>query len=1461
MSFFSNDEIIKESGIGAGDEVLAESISTEVDENSFAPVLPNGDFLLENKSGTTPDRERYYDETFVLGKRWDEPQPIRSKEGNKRSYPDVKSYDTDGKRQVNSMYFSDVLGIPQEDAYIQHDQLGKELFDVDDTPDGYFKRIKGRWNAGKASVARSEAASKILIDILRGKEFDSEAVKRAQQAGPKTTQDEMQKLRAWHEKMIGETVEQLPFTIEAGKFGIGGALVGAGVGFLLKSPKIGAKVGAIIGAGGRTAQLEAGGAFLEMLEVEDENGNKIDPQIAAAVSLGVGAINGGLEVGELSVILGTFGIGTSLFEGAARKVSTKLLANGTLRQIALKHSLKFGVALTTETAQEIVQEAAVIIGTEIAKEITNQRKGTGFEVAFDQEGFASAVAGRLIETGKKSLLGFPLLLGPGTLVSAVKEGAVATLKATKEEIEARQEVKETEDEVLADITEEIQVDDVIESLSQDKKIQDKAAEIKALPDEKKVDAIINQPAATDEQGVIEEELTIEDKAAIKKLEAEVEAEEAEVLEPNIHIGNLTQRMKKVLAEQFGKKPEDIGPFLEGAFLTKRTKIKITRAQAREFHDTELESLLDRLDNNKINTENQLAQANADWGNIKELRKVLGLLKIGRPFRVQRAGKNIIVTIESAKERIRSAIQPGVLEDANLTIGQVLNITLKRVAQAARHAFSVGKKEGVAQTKEHFRQVKERLAARKKLKVRIDKALKRINKKISGGVDFFYAEAITTLQKEIDPKKRIRKTLERRQRQREFLGKSSPEEIKSFPQKLFDSLNAKPLNDVTVAELEELADKMDSLKKLGKTKFNAKERTRKAVQQKNIKKSIFDMNKGKPFPEQPTTGAERNSEGLIKKLNSLFLLTLRMPRILDWIDGGKGTFKGKMHDLFYNRVNDQTNKELVEIDRRSKSMRDNMDSLGITDDELTREIPVGGGVNMFIEEVMGVYAALKNPKAKEAMLAQLRISEKTALGVVTNLNPKFIKLADAVIADYADSYARLRAAHIEFTNEDLGAELFYTPMVRLEKDGQLQNTDIVDQILARQGLRRTQTAKGFTIDRESIAPENQKPLDLKLMSVWRSQSAKQEHYTHFASLIKDLNGYLADDSFKKVINAKLGKGTHKILKDYVARVASPDAYKGFGTMEVLSRRLRGNIAMAYLSYNLLTVLKQAPSMALYLKDAGAANIMSSIGEFVANPKALLEKVRSKDPQVQHNLIAREFQQLANANDPTYRKLIKKVGQAGLEGIKFVDAVVRSIGWNAVYTKELQLNGSEMEARREAQNSTLRTQPTAGAKDIAALYTQNEVFNWFLMFTQQLNQIWNITTYDTFANWNNKNYQAAATDMLAVSLSAMFIWMISNKRLPEDEDDFLDMASDQFINMVPLIGKDIMGGKKGWGGAEIAPFEAVKGISKAVFSGDMEEIALETIKQSAAASGVPVVAIKRVGRFLESGELVELIGGKR
>ncbi len=1520
----------------------------------FSGDLPLGDrFALQDPKPINASNDLYknlYEDEVP----WDSTLSTGDRAALQQSFPFPKDIDMLGKRNFNALYFADQFNMPFSDALTMHDQLGAAYFDVDESIESlnietqsafYYDRIKNRYNNGVLNNAIGDKGASLLGRFLKNPEsVDLEAELKIIQALQKGfTLDRNEDVRAWHEKMLGATAEQLPVLGRGLKGGIKGGVAGGvsgGVSALIlgqlgpqaATPEevltvpagvlYGLKTGSALGAGIAIGKLEAGNTFANLMSLKDENGKPIDPKIAALVSLGVGSINGAIEIGEWIVLLSTFGIGTKVFEQAARKVTRKFLVQGTLGEIVARHILKFGGQLAVENLQELWQESVSITGEELAKELNNARKGTDFKPVTKEE-----VVARLTEVTVESFRAFPALLLPGTVISTTKE-AITTPKAGIPSVAqaipsvaqppkvAPKEVQVKPPEVqVPPITEGKIIDEVFEgdgtgipSVDEQQQVPQQVKESKI---EEQINSIVSEPL-TPEQA--EEDLTKQESAALKKLEAEIEIEDAEPVKPKLHIGNLTARMKKVLADELRReegskdplraaktgelikqkiqiekrikrqtgeaviedriqltklkkelKRREVGPFLEGAFPTKKAEIEITAGEARiALADLE-ESLAKKLDNNLIRTENDLAEANSDWADIKELRRVLGEKLGKRPFTVIRATKTKVFTIESTKERIAASLRPGILEDSGLTVGQVLGVTLKRMAQAARHAFSVGKKEGIAITKEHFRKLKEAQRARKALKNRINKALKTINKDIPKNVDFFYREAISRLQKEVDTKKRTKDTKLRRQAQREFLAKATNEQKAVFPQKLFDSLNAKQLEDVTIAELEQLAEQRQKLEQLGKTKKSAKINRARLIRENNTKKAIKTMGSVKTSPEQDGAGYVTNNNGIITKLRTAHITTLRMPRLLDWLDGKLGTFKGLMHELFYNRVNDQTNKELIEVDRRHRFMRDEMDSLGITDDELSVVVDLSGvksGLQLYVEQIMGVYAALKNPKAKEAMFNSMRITETQARAIVSNIaNTKFVRLADAVIEDYNDSYERLRDAHINFTDEDLGREDFYTPIVRLEKTGIVSNDDITDQLLARSGLKRSQAEKGFTIERLNIAPENQKPIDLRLMSVWRGQSVKQEHYIHFAELIKDLNGYLSDGKLAKAINNVLGPAGHRILSNYVKRVANPNIYKGFGTMETLSRKLRGNMAMAYLSYNLLTIAKQAPSLVLYLKDAGADALLSSFGEFVTNPKALLEKVSKLDPQIRANVIAREFEALERARDPGLQKLINKVGRTGLQGIIFLDRIIRSIGWNAVYEKELSLHGSQNEAIREAQNSTLRTQPTASAKDLADLYTQNEVLNWFLIFTQQLNQIWNIVTYDVFAHWNNKNYQKTASDVIAVSLNAMLIWMITNKRLPEDEDDLLDMTTDQMINIVPLLGKDIMAGKKGWGGTDIAPLKAAKEISRAISSDDQEKIAKALFEQLAVVKGVPITAIKRGAAFLETGELIELIGGKK
>lgn len=123
-----------------------------------------------------------------------------------------------------------------------------------------------------------------------------------------------------------------------------------------------------------------------------------------------------------------------------------------------------------------------------------------------------------------------------------------------------------------------------------------------------------------------EETTEEAKIA----EAKLAGEGAETVEPMLYIGNVTARMKdraaNMLALATGKAVEskDIGPFKEGAWPTKRTKIKMTRAQAEEYLAWLEKDIQNRLKYNLINTYEDMAKANADWGDVKALRRVLGI---------------------------------------------------------------------------------------------------------------------------------------------------------------------------------------------------------------------------------------------------------------------------------------------------------------------------------------------------------------------------------------------------------------------------------------------------------------------------------------------------------------------------------------------------------------------------------------------------------------------------------------------------------------------------------------------------------------------------------------------------------------------------------------------------------------------------------------------------------------------
>jgi len=236
------------------------------------------------------------------------------------------------------------------------------------------------------------------------------------------------------------------------------------------------------------------------------------------------------------------------------------------------------------------------------------------------------------------------------------------------------------------------------------------------------------------------------------------------------------------------------------------------------------------------------------------------------------------------------------------------------------------------------------------------------------------------------------------------------------------------------------------------------------------------------------------------------------------------------------------------------------------------------------------------------------------------------------------------------------------------------------------------------------------------------------------------------------------------------------------------------------------------MALYLGECGPGHLLSSAADFAMHPFEMMEFVTSRDPQVKHRKIERELEELKLADAALYSRMQKAVGRVGMMGIYAMDRAAITIGWKAVYDANVNTVG-ETEAIRLAQNATLRTQPEAHAKDIADLYAKAEAYNWFLMFTNQLNQIYNLTTYDIPSNVRQGKYYDALLQTTVFLITAMVIWIITNKMLPEEPDDVVEAILEQFINSLPLIGRYIVSGAEGWSAGAPAPIEAISNVSQA------------------------------------------------
>ena len=721
----------------------------------------------------------------------------------------------------------------------------------------------------------------------------------------------------------------------------------------------------------------------------------------------------------------------------------------------------------------------------------------------------------------------------------------------------------------------------------------------------------------------------------------------------------------------------------------------------------------------------------------------------------------------------------------------------------------------------------------------------VTKRVPSTVDAEYRHTIEELQRAVDPSFRTKKALERKNARREWL-KRNPEAREALSKRTLKTIDAKSLNEMTQEELECVRDDIQRLITIGKNKKRIRGQLFMA-KVKGHRGDILRALAGRDHIQKEKPWAETAGERRKERFASFKTSTLRPWAILDAIDGG-GDYQGPTYELFFNETNRAVERELRSIERREERVHGALEGLGLTVNDFAKK-RMYGTRELTMTEALAIYAAAKNASS-HAYLNAMDIDDNEIAAVSAALTPEEVKAAEAIMDDYEQEKERLRQAHLVVANVLMDYEENYTPIVTVSREYSSHKDQLTEESLMRANLKRGKAPNGMTIGRMKNM-KNRPAMKLDLYGVWAEEIRKSEHYIESAQTIK-MQWATMNKQVKGEITSVMGRAYTKELEAMVNRFANPTAYNAYSPGREWVKLVRTNAAIAFLSYNMVTAWKQVFSVAYYLGDTSPGRLLSGIGQTMGHWKATRDFVFARDAQMKNRGIDRAYEELAT--------LVRsgKIGaargtlvKAGMAEIKFMDRFATLAGWKAVYDHSITQGLSEEEAIEAARNATLRTQPASRPKDTASILTDDSLL-LFTQFSNQLNQMWNMVTYDIPAHMKNGHaLDRAIPQITGLTLSAFVMWALANRRPPEDGEDYFNVFRDQFLAMVPIIGPAAAAALKGFSNEPTAftPVSAAVKASNAMYSMatgddvDWERLSWDVYEGVAVGAGLPYIGPKR------------------
>lgn len=564
--------------------------------------------------------------------------------------------------------------------------------------------------------------------------------------------------------------------------------------------------------------------------------------------------------------------------------------------------------------------------------------------------------------------------------------------------------------------------------------------------------------------------------------------------------------------------------------------------------------------------------------------------------------------------------------------------------------------------------------------------------------------------------------------------------------------AKPLNDWTVEELEQLKDRLDEVWEEGRLIQRAKDEAKRS-RRRSLRDDILQSVKSNPkYRDEPElTGTSESTErkrSLKTEMQGNYYATKRMQELAYYIDGGNGQ-RGTAYDLLVEQVRTMLDNEYRNEQRRMKPFEEAMEAYrhwlkdnGIKEsaDEILYhkqyEVNLGDRtVHYNLSALAYIYLSQFNQKARDAVAYGSLISPqekghisaeepdrrvadfggvnqhilgddeiegigtmryKAALERATAVlnETGAISLVDAIRDDLwsKDNAQRLFDFSLDVFNQPVVLENHYLFVHRLDAQGNRPETIKDFSMAAGQALESIE--KGFLEEKRTIAPANQMPANLDLFGGWIESMQQQEHLLAGGRLLSDLRAtFETNREVMDVIRRAFGDSMVTELRDYIAHVADPHYSDVRNDVSRVINFLRGSVSTAYLGFKLSSVLVQIPtSLAPFFGSVKTGSMLKSSIQMMAHPVRTWNFITERSVRMERRtptIMLEDIQKEARRQGKgRLARTWSRFNEVGMAGLEWVDKMTVGTGWLAKYYDVLDRNIADGMDTEAAETAAIR-----------------------------------------------------------------------------------------------------------------------------------------------------------------------------